>query len=690
MLKHYPFIRQEDVKDCGPTCLKMILKYYHGNMSMEELRDKMHTSKFGTTAFDIIEVAREVGFSAEGIRVDITETNADFPLPLIAHVIFENSYKHYVVIYEVRKKKKELLIADPAKGIYKMSFEDFHKIFSGIIISLIPVKPIPYYSEYSLLTFIKNTIIPYKNILSQILLLSVLVMVLSIVTSFSFQYMMEAISFSSFSVTLFFLFFFLLQLFRQIGHFFRNQFLIWLHEQVNQNIFVGSFLTILKLPYSDYRKRSTGDLVSRLQEVATLCETISKVLLLIFLEVPLMLISGVCLFRIHSTLFSFCFLLFLLYGICLWAFHIPLEKRIGNMHKEKAEIHSFMVEAISGFETLKGLHLEKEFGQTFERKYASFSRKNMYTKRIFSLLILLKDSIYEIGNLFLFYLGCQFVIKGEMTIGSLLTFSSLTSYFLSFLQNMIDFSMDLKNARISVRRILEIQKEEKDYGTIKELELGHIEVKNLSYQYDAQSVPLKNLSFQIKKGSKVMIRGKSGCGKSTLFQLLKKYYPLSRGQLFISGVDLFDIAKENIDQKILMISQNEIVFGGSVLENLMLHRTVDQKKLLKIVDICEIEPILDKQLGLYTIMEENGFNFSGGERQRIILARALLQPFDILIIDEGLNQTDIALERRILKRLFSFFPEKTIIMVSHRKTSDDLFHQVITFEKQKGKHIYGC
>ncbi len=686
MLKRYPFIRQEEYKDCGPACLKMILKYYHGNMSMEELRDKLNTSKLGTTAIDLVEAAREIGFSAEGVRVDLTQIKDDFLLPCIAHVVIENSYKHYVVVYEWHAKKRQFLIADPAKGIYKMSFEDFHKIFSGILITFIPIKPIPYYSEYSLFTFIKNTILPYKNILSQILLLSILVMGLSMATSFSFQYIVEAIAIPS-SVTIFFLFFLFLQFFKQIGQFFRNQFLIWLHEQVNRNILVESFLNILKLPYSDYRKRSTGDLVSRLQEASTLCETISKVLLIFILDIPLMLLSGIFLFRIHSNMFFSCFLLFLVYGLSLWTFQVPLEKRLFKVHREKAEIHSFMVEALSGFETLKGLHLETSFGHVFEKKYSIFSSKNVGIKRMVSLLLFLKDSLYEIGNLFLFYLGCQFVIKKEMSMGMLFTFSTLFSYFLSPLQNLADVSMDIKNAKISMRRILEIRKEEKDYGIMKKMQLGKIEVKNLSYQYSAQGVLFKNLSFQIQGGSKVMIRGKSGCGKSTLFQLLKKYYPISRGHIFISGVDLFDITKENIDQKILMVSQNEIVFGGSILDNLTLYRNVNQDELLKVVGICEIEPILDKQLGFHTIMEENGFNFSGGEKQRIILARALLQPFDILIIDEGLNQTDIALERRILKNLFASFQDKTILMVSHRKTSDDLFQRVIELDGRGESHV---
>ena len=268
-----------------------------------------------------------------------------------------------------------------------------------------------------------------------------------------------------------------------------------------------------------------------------------------------------------------------------------------------------------------------------------------------------------------------------MTLGALFTFTSLLVYFLEPIKNIMTLDNVVKDAKESLKRILNIiTYDTNECGIINEFKNGDIEFKKLNFTFNDRDYILKNINLKIKKNSKVMIVGESGSGKSTLFKLLKKYYSVKNNKVFINNMDINNYNKEILNENIMYLSQNEVLFNDTLYNNLIFDDS-DTSEFLEITKMCYIEEFLDNNLGFNMLIEENGFNLSGGEKQRIMLARALLKKFEILIIDEGLNQLDINLERKILKNIFKKYKYKTIIIISHRLDNADLFDNLIKIEK---------
>ena len=268
------------------------------------------------------------------------------------------------------------------------------------------------------------------------------------------------------------------------------------------------------------------------------------------------------------------------------------------------------------------------------------------------------------------------MIVDNMTIGSLLTFNALLSYFLDPIRNIIDLDSNIKESKNAIKRISQIVNRENKNGIINKQLIGDIEFKHLTYSFNDRDIILNNTNLKINSGSKVMVIGKSGSGKSTMFKILLKYYSVSNNKVFINGIDINNLTFDSIDQSIVYVGQNEILFNDTVYNNINIANN-DQNKFLRISKMCYIDEVVNNDLGYNTIIEENGFNLSGGQRQRIMLARALLMQFNILIIDEALNQVDLNLERKILKNIFEYYKDKTIIFISHRTDNIDLFDKLV-------------
>ena len=341
---------------------------------------------------------------------------------------------------------------------------------------------------------------------------------------------------------------------------------------------------------------------------------------------------------------------------------------------------SYMVESVSGFETVKGINIESNIIDKFEKKYVNLLKQVFKYENLYFIQNLFKDLINNIGFIIITLVGCILVIDKKIELGTLFTFSALLMYFLEPIKNIINLDQTIKEAKISLRRVLDIiTYENKDIGILNKFTNGDIKFTNLNFSFNDRDYILKNVNLFIKKGSKVMVVGKSGSGKSTLFKLLMKYYNTENNCISIDEIDINNYNKKIIRENILYIGQQEILFNDTLYNNLVFES--NNSSILDISNICCINEIMDSNLGFNTLIEENGFNLSGGERQRIMLARALLRKFNILIIDEGLSQVDIDMERRILKKMFMRFKDKTIIVISHRLDNLDLFDSVIKLEK---------
>lgn len=668
---------QDGYKDCGPTCLLMIIKYYKGNVNIEKLKELCQNDKTGTTAYDLIEAAKICGFEANGVKCEIENMTIDnLILPCIAHVTIDDSYNHYVVIYKVDFKNKKIIIGDPAIGYKKYSFDEFKKIYNNILIFLYPIKNIPYDREIKIMEFIKNICRSSKNQLIQIVGISLFITIFSIITSFYLQYMIDNIITDKKNLIFIFIVFLLIYILKLISDFFRNQILILVNQKIDLELTFETFKKIIFLPYIYYRNHPTGEIMSRLTDLNVVRDVISKVAISIFIDLPLTVISLIVLYIINSKLFFIALLMLVLYLIIIKLFTHPLNNLVNNCQQNKAETNSYIFESINGFESIKGNNIEKVIVSKLETKYLKFLKSIAKLDHFYNVQYLLKEIVNNIGFIVIILIGCFLVYDENLTIGTLLSFNALLVYFLNPIRNVIDLDISIKEAKNAIRRVLNILRDEENNG-IYDLEFtGEIKITNLNYKFGSKEI-LSNVNTTIKSGSKVVVIGNSGGGKSTLFKIIKKYYPVARNKIYINDIDINDYKKSDV----IYISQNEILFTDTIKNNI---GSIDN--LTNVSKICLIDEIVaDNNLGYNMLLEENGFNISGGEKQRIILARSINRPFNILIIDEGLSQVDTNMERKILKNLFESFEEKTIIFISHRLDNIDLFDQII--EIQNGRLV---
>ena len=280
--------------------------------------------------------------------------------------------------------------------------------------------------------------------------------------------------------------------------------------------------------------------------------------------------------------------------------------------------------------------------------------------------------------------GSVFVQQEFISLGTLLTYQTIMGYFLSPIQNMSELIIEYRQMKVALERLDELYDvipEDLEKGLIKEIEsIDQINLENIHYTYNGKEEVLKNINLTLKKGERVLIYGLSGSGKSTLARLLTGILSFDQGKIKINGIELTNYSLDCLRNSICYVSQSEQLFTASIYTNICLTDNEEietsSSRFLKVCQLCKVDEIVAKSPLSYQLpLEENGFNISGGERQRIILARALLKNAKCYILDESMNEIDIHREREILKALFQEYPNKIFIMISHRYHNSDLFSQ---------------
>ena len=662
-MKKYPFVKQDGIKDCASACVQMILKYYGGYTSMTKLNEMMRTSHKGTDAYHLVLALQELGFKAEGRKFK----NFYFPLPVIAHVIINDSYKHYVVIYEVDFRRRRLLIGDPSFGLRRLSFDEFKKMWTGVIITIKPVRKLIKEEEPKVIPFVLKLVRP--NVKSLILIggLSFVVSVLAVVTSFFLQVLINYLNkdFDGlFDVCGIFLVVFLAYAFLK---FFRNSRLIKLNREIDSRLSIDTFKQIVHLPYRFFRQRTTGEITSYFNDLFWIREFIMDVSIAIFTNLPIMIMIFLVMAYLNFGALLIVLFICLLYFLDFVYYFRKNEIKVDQALYEKAFVNSYMTERIGGFESVKNLDMEGMVISKFRKVYEKYLSTVKDVDITYNKQSLDKEIVHYFGLFFLIIYIFLEISKG-MVFSEGVTLFILAIYFLDNFRNILGFDLEVKEVTSAVKHVSELLNYNKQKKIRKQIR-GDIRFTNVSYSFDDEKKVLDGISLVIKQGEKVMVTGKSGSGKSTLFKILKGFYNDYQGKIFIGNKDIRQLKVSGINY----ICQKETIFTGTLKDNLELLGKYDQR------DICEI-----KDIGLEydDLLEENGFNLSGGQRQRIILARAL-NNFNILIIDEGLSEVDVNMERRIIKGLLERYKNKTIIYVSHRRDNLDLFDRLVEINDGK-------
>lgn len=672
--KKYPFTKQEGLKDCAAACMQMIIKYYNGYISINDLNEMLETTKEGVSAFKIIEVSNKIGFKATGIRLNLLELTKSVTLPVIAHVVI-NNYNHYIVVYKIDSFKKSVIIADPQSKIKTISFKEFESIWTNVIINLYPVKPIEHRNYEKNLNY-KNIILKNKKTIFQLCYISFIYMILSIVASFYMKYVFDNYLSNFHLIFTVFILFIIINLYKIFTNLIRTKILIDLNKNIDIDLSLDIFSKILSLPYGYYRNKTTGEIITRYTELSKIRETISKVLLTLFLDLPLCITSLIIMYFLNSKLTMISLIAVLLYTIIVIGYNRILNDTILEAQIKKAEMNTVLIESINGFETIKGLNLYDYINLKFENKYIKYLKNVIRIDSILNIKENLKEIVNQLIEMIIIFTGVIYVRSETITIGTLMTYNSILVFFLAPIRNLLSLDNSIIESKRIVKRVNEMLKKEENVKKIN-IVYGDILIKSLSFKQN-EKIILNKINLHISKGEKVIITGKSGSGKSTLLKILMNYYNDYQGKIKINGINIKSINLKNV-----YISQNETLFTDTIYNNIVLGN--NDSNFSEIVKMCYVDEIINSNLGYNQIIEENGFNISGGQKQRIILARSIINEFDLLLIDEGLNQIDVELERKILKNLFNKFHDKTIIIVSHRLENMDLYDKLIKLENGKVK-----
>ena len=682
-------VLQDGIKECGAACLLSVIKYYGGNVSLERLLELTKTTKEGTNFYNIQVAAKEIGLISKGYKIDNIDKLNELEKPFISQIV-KNNYKHFVVVYKIKNNK--ITIMDPAKGMIKLTTDEFNNIWTGYILVIEPYKKLPIYNENNyIVSIIKNTILYNKKIILNLFSLTVIVTLFTCIYSYYFKIIIDKVlttnKLNLLIITVIFLLVFTIKI---LTEYLRNNLLLYLNQKLDLSIITTTTDKIISLPYSYYKNKTTGEMISRINDLFYIKNVISKIIVTIFLDIILSIVTMIILFNINKTMSLYLIIITILYLVIFLIFKQNTKDMTNIIQEDNSKINSILVESISSYETIKGLNLEKSFQNKINKLYLHSINNNLNFTKITNTQELFLDLFEGIILLFIIYIGATFIMDESMTIGSLITFNSLVYYFLSPIRASLDFYKEFFYVNNSIKRINNIlnYKYEK-LDTLTNLNItGDITIKNLDFSYNNKSNILNNISLKINDKDKVLILGPSGTGKSTLLKLLYKYYDIQRNKIFLNNYDINDYSLRDIRENITYISQNELLYNDTIRNNIILDRNISEEEFLNVCNMVYVNDIIKDNLLSYDYrLEENGTNLSGGQRQRIILARSLLKTSKIILIDEGLNEIDINLERKILKNIFSYYKDKTIIIISHRLDNMDLYTKVLNLENGSLKDV---
>lgn len=699
-MKYY-CVKQHDITDCGAACLATICLQNGYETSISKIREAAGTDKQGTNVYGIIKAAEQLGFSAQGVKGDQDNFFSDFPLPCIAHVVVNGSLLHYVVIHSI--SSKEVIIADPAEGIVKLTPQAFFGKeqvqgkppkyqWSGVLILLTKTADFKKGKDTKgLAGRFFHLLLPQRGLLLHIFAASLLYTVLGILGAFYFKVLADDVLPGGLMTTLATLSVgvIILNLFRVLLSGFRSHLLLYLSQKLDISLLLGYYRHVLSLPMNFFGTRRVGEIISRFTDASKVRDAISGTVLSIMIDTLMAAVGAVILYIQNAQMFGVAALMVFLYALIVAVFNRWYEKLNRRQMEDNAQLTSYLVESLNGIATLKVYNAERKAGYETETRFVRLLKSIFRLNRVSNFQSSLKLFVELVGGVVILWVGGVSVIKGQITMGQLITFQSLLFYFLDPVKNLINLQPQMQTAVVAAERLGEILDLEAEKGMNEETKLspahlcGDIEMKNVSFRYGTRQQVLEEISLTIRKGERVAFVGESGSGKTTLSKLLLHLYTVEEGEILIDGNNIEDIQLECLREKIAYIPQETFLFSGTIFENLTLG--LENAVLEDVIEASKQAQahsfINELPLRYQTHLEENGANLSGGQRQRLAIARAMLKNPDILILDEATSNLDAMTERALEQTLQEFSKNMTTIYIAHRLSTIKHCDRIYVMEK---------
>lgn len=690
MQKRIRYIKQIDPKECGPVCMAMLSDYYGFRVSVSRLREYGGTDLQGTNIKGIMKIGEYLGLDVKGVRAETPAALFKIELPAIAHIITTEGMAHFIIIEKIKNNK--IYIVDPEKGKKKEKLEDFVKYWTGV---LLLVKKNQHFKKgdesIKFLPMIFKLLKPNRGLILGIFTASLFLNVCGFISAFYFKFLVDDIVPNGLIKNLHIISIgiILVYIIQNILSFARAQLTLYLGMRTDETLMIGYYKHVLNLPMNFFETRKIGEILSRFMDASKIRDAIASAVVITLMDVVMLIVGSIILYIQSTTLFLITLLAVPIYILLAYSFQKNYNKYNEEQMEENAKLNSYLVESVRGISTIRSYTGEREVFIKVERYFMGVLKKVFKLGKYTNIQSAIKGFLDSAISLFILWIGSTFVIERVMTLGELLTFNALVIYFLGPIERIIELQPKLQSANIAAKRlgeILELRTEdESQYGNsinttvidrYSQLQ-QYWDIKNVSFGYGNRGKVLKNLNFKIYPKEYIAFVGESGSGKSTIAKLLVSYYQPDEGQIIVNGTKLEDINKKYLRSKISYVTQNSFFFSASIRENLLygIDSINSEERIIEACKNVEIHDFIENLPGKYdTILEENGSNLSGGQLQRLAIAKALLKQPYLLILDEATSALDSTTEQKIIKNLrnlkfkigYGIEEKPTIITIAHR------------------------
>lgn len=700
----FPFYHQHDQMDCGPTCLQMIAAHYGRQYTLEGLREKSHFSREGVSLLGISEAAEKLGFRTVGVYVNYEELKKEAPLPCIVHW----NQQHFVVVYDIREKngKDYIYVADPGAGKLKYTKEEFCRCWlstksegEDVGIALLMETTPEFFKQENEKTsknkgfsFLFSYLKPYKKLIFQLFLGLFFGSLLQLLLPFLTQSIVDfGISAQNIGYVYLVLIAQLVLVFSaSTVEFIRGWILLHIGTRVNISLISDFLAKLMRLPMGYFDTKMTGDLMQRMGDHTRIQDYLTNSTLNILFGFFNILIFTLILLFYNVTIF-----LIFLFGSLLYFFWVSLfmKKREVLDHKnfaQQAANQSNVIQLITGMQEIKLNACEQQKRWEWERIQAK-----LFKLRIKGLaLSQYQDSgaifINQTKNIIITALVAKFVIDGNMSLGMMLSVQYILGQLNSPIDQLINFYRESQDARLSIDRLSEVYTkgdEDQDAPDLIHIipEKQDIIVNNMTFAYDTTSAGkpvLKNINLHIPAGKQTAIVGMSGSGKTTLMKLLLGFYKPQQGQIIVGSHNLTYFNLREWRKKCGVVMQEGFIFTDSIARNIAPgDEKIDKTKLLNSVNTANIRRFIETLSSKYdTKIGSEGHALSQGQKQRILIARAIYKNPEFVFLDEATNSLDTNNEKIIMDNLERFFQGRTSIVIAHRLSTVKNADQIVVLD----------
>ncbi|MBV9386785.1 MAG: peptidase domain-containing ABC transporter [Chroococcidiopsidaceae cyanobacterium CP_BM_ER_R8_30] len=674
-MKKYQVVRQHSEEDCGAACLATVVKHYERTFALNRIREAIGTGQLGTTLLGLRQGAEVLGFNARAVKanLEILDRMQEAPLPAIIHW----QGRHWVVLYGRRGKK--YVIADPAMEIRYLSRKELMEGWQNWVMLLLQPDPIRFDAQPDdrvdgFGRFLKR-VWPYRSIVFQALLCGQIIGLLSLASPFLLQILTDDVLVRGDSKLLLdvAITVIVMNLISGSLTLVVNNLVAHFAQRLQLGLVLEFGRQILRLPLTYYENRRSGEIVSRLDDIQQINQLVSQTVVSLPSQSFSALISlGLMLFySIKLTLVAV--VISVIMTLSTLVFLPTLQQKVRSLLVLEAENQGVLVESFKGALTLKTTTAAPQFWEEFQSRFGRLASLSFRTIQIDIINGTFSNLVSGIGSVTLLWFGGTLTIDHELSIGQLLAFNAMNSNFLAFIGTVVTFVDRFTRIQTATRRLIEVidatpevSNNSKPLAVIPDN--ADIICTHVNFHYPGRIELLEDFSLTIPGGQVVALMGRSGCGKSTLVKVIAGLYTPQSGNIRAGIYNLLDLSLDALRHQIVLVPQEAHFWSRSIVENFRLGAPyVTFEQIVRACQITGADDFISKLPDKYqTVLGEFGANISGGQRQRLAIARAIVTNPPVLIMDESTGGLDPQSEAQVLDKLLFHRQGKTTILISHR------------------------